>query len=134
VSSSRSAASASRRAARSWRACAERRALAPEAELDRLATFVGADADTGARGRDAALDNLRRSSPGEGRFRGGRIRIDASLARGLSYYTGAIMEINVADLAAASGGGGRYDGLVGMFSGKPCPPAAFRSVSSGSWW
>ena len=41
-----------------------------------------------------------------------RIEIDPSLARGLSYYTGAIMEINVKDLAGSLGGGGRYDNLV----------------------
>jgi histidyl-tRNA synthetase len=45
----------------------------------------------------------------------GRIAIDPSLARGLSYYTGAIMEIAVPDLAGSLGGGGRYDNLVGMF-------------------
>lgn len=43
------------------------------------------------------------------------IVIDPSLARGLSYYTGAIVEINVPDLAGSLCGGGRYDGLIGMF-------------------
>src|SRR3954465_4109249 len=45
------------------------------------------------------------------------VTLDASLARGLSYYTGAIMETAVPDLAGSLGGGGRYDGLIGMFSG-----------------
>jgi histidyl-tRNA synthetase len=92
-----------------------------ESELERLAGFVGDDA-TGV----AALDNLRdilslvRSSAAAG-----RIRLDPSLARGLSYYTGAIMEINVADLAGSLGGGGRYDNLVGMFLGQGIPACGF---------
>ena len=55
----------------------------------------------------------------------GRIKLDPSLARGLSYYTGAIMEINVPDLAGSLGGGGRYDNLVGMFSGRDIPACGF---------
>lgn len=56
---------------------------------------------------------------------GSHIKIDPSLARGLSYYTGAIMEINVPDLAGSLGGGGRYDNLVGMFSGQDVPACGF---------
>jgi histidyl-tRNA synthetase len=51
--------------------------------------------------------------------------IDPSLARGLSYYTGAIMEIAVRDLAGSLGGGGRYDTLVGMFLGRDVPACGF---------
>ncbi|MEO7538577.1 MAG: histidine--tRNA ligase, partial [Pyrinomonadaceae bacterium] len=53
------------------------------------------------------------------------IVIDPSLARGLSYYTGAIMEINVPDLAGSLGGGGRYDGLIGMFGKEQIPACGF---------
>ena len=53
------------------------------------------------------------------------IRIDPSLARGLSYYTGAIMEIAVPDLAGSLGGGGRYDNLIGMFLGRDVPACGF---------
>jgi histidyl-tRNA synthetase len=52
---------------------------------------------------------------------GAHLRFDVSLARGLSYYTGAIMEITVPDLAGSLGGGGRYDNLIGMFSGEDIP-------------
>jgi histidyl-tRNA synthetase len=53
------------------------------------------------------------------------VRIVPRLARGLSYYTGAIMEIAVPDLAGSLGGGGRYDGLIGMFSGEQIPACGF---------
>lgn len=54
-----------------------------------------------------------------------RILIDPSLARGLSYYTGSIMEISVPDLAGSLGGGGRYDGLIGMFGKEQIPACGF---------
>ena len=57
--------------------------------------------------------------------RGRHLRFDATLARGLSYYTGAIMEITVPDLAGSLGGGGRYDNLIGMFLGENIPACGF---------
>ncbi|OGE76072.1 MAG: histidine--tRNA ligase [Candidatus Doudnabacteria bacterium RIFCSPHIGHO2_02_FULL_48_21] len=50
-------------------------------------------------------------------------RIDLGLARGLDYYTGTIFEIILPDAPqyGSIAGGGRYDNLVGMFSGKPIP-------------
>jgi histidyl-tRNA synthetase len=54
-----------------------------------------------------------------------RLRFDPSLARGLSYYTGAIMEVTVPDLPGSLGGGGRYDGLIGMFLGEDVPACGF---------
>jgi len=56
---------------------------------------------------------------------GQHIRVEPSLARGLSYYTGAIFEVAVPDLAGSLGGGGRYDNLVGMFSGQSVPACGF---------
>jgi len=51
-----------------------------------------------------------------------RVRVDPTLARGLDYYTGPIWEIQVAEPKVGSlGSGGRYDKLVGMFSGRDLP-------------
>ena len=54
-----------------------------------------------------------------------KIRIDPSLARGLGYYTGTIMEINVKDMPGSIAGGGRYDNLIGMFLGTDVPACGF---------
>jgi histidyl-tRNA synthetase len=56
---------------------------------------------------------------------GNRVKLDLTLARGLSYYTGAIFEINVPDFAGSLAGGGRYDGLVGMFGKEQIPACGF---------
>jgi histidyl-tRNA synthetase len=91
------------------------------AALGRLVEFIG-DHEAGARG----VDELRRVTEYASAYGASdRIKIDPSLARGLSYYTGAIMEISVPDLAGSLGGGGRYDNLVGMFSGRDIPACGF---------
>jgi histidyl-tRNA synthetase len=52
---------------------------------------------------------------------GGALAFDPVLARGLSYYTGPVFEVAHAGLGASIAGGGRYDGLVGMFSKNDIP-------------
>jgi histidyl-tRNA synthetase len=68
----------------------------------------------------AAITALADATPAKG-----HIKFTPRLARGLSYYTGAIMEVSVPDLAGSLGGGGRYDGLIGMFSGEHIPACGF---------
>lgn len=47
------------------------------------------------------------------------IKLDLTLARGLSYYTGAIFEVKAKDVEIGSiTGGGRYDDLTGIFGMK----------------
>jgi histidyl-tRNA synthetase len=89
---------------------------AAEAMLARLAT--GLTDDVMLEGADDVreIQRLCAHTPAAG-----RIHVDLSLARGLSYYTGAIFEIAVPDLAGSLGGGGRYDELIGMFLGQQVP-------------
>lgn len=50
----------------------------------------------------------------------------ANLARGLDYYTSTIFELVLPDYQAGSvGGGGRYDNLIGQFTGNNCPAVGF---------
>lgn len=92
-----------------------------QAVIGRLVEFVGSN-ELGAQGV-AELQSI--LDYGEASGISSRLKIDPSLARGLSYYTGAIMEINVKDLPGSLGGGGRYDNLVGMFSGQDVPACGF---------
>jgi len=72
-----------------------------------------------ARRTVAEIMSLAESGPGKG-----HVRFTPRLARGLSYYTGAIMEIAVEGIGSL-GGGGRYDGLIGMFCGEQIPACGF---------
>jgi len=55
------------------------------------------------------------------------VEIEPSLARGLSYYTGTIIEVGLdsGDFKGSIGGGGRYDGLIGMFGKDQIPACGF---------
>ena len=54
-----------------------------------------------------------------------RMVFDATLVRGMSYYTGTIFEISMPQFGAACGGGGRYDRMVGKFTGNDVPACGF---------
>ena len=89
--------------------------------LGRLVEFIG-DNELGAKGVDELKSVVELSgAAGVGRY----LKVDPSLARGLSYYTGTIMEANVKDLPGSLGGGGRYDNLIGIFSGQDVPACGF---------
>ena len=53
------------------------------------------------------------------------IIFDPTLVRGMSYYTGTIFEIVMPELGASCGGGGRYDKMVGKFTGQEVPACGF---------
>ncbi len=50
---------------------------------------------------------------------------DPTLVRGMSYYTGTIFQISMPELGAACGGGGRYDKMIGKFTGNDVPACGF---------
>ncbi len=54
-----------------------------------------------------------------------KLVFDPTLVRGMSYYTGTIFEIDMPEFGASCGGGGRYDGMVGKFTGNDVPACGF---------
>ena len=71
------------------------------------------DSETGMKG----IEELREVIGAVGRLGiKSEIRLDISLARGLNYYTGTIIEVKARDVVIGSiSGGGRYDNLTGVF-------------------
>ncbi len=53
------------------------------------------------------------------------IVFDPTLVRGMSYYTGTIFEIAMPQFGGSCGGGGRYDKMVGKFTGRDVPACGF---------
>lgn len=81
------------------RACAERLgSFADSSVFDNLLTIVESVEQTA-----------------EGSF---RMEFDPTLVRGMSYYTGPIFEIAMEEYGGSVGGGGRYDEMIGRFTGK----------------
>ena len=93
-------------------------ALRPILELsgsndERIAALrnILANSEIGMKGIEETETILRRAGDGSA-----HIELDVSLARGLNYYTGAIIEVKALDVAIGSiTGGGRYDNLTGVF-------------------
>lgn len=99
-------------------------AAAPQANEDLLA-WLGerlATSDAGSRGVTELRQILAYSASGPA---ADHLQVDPYLARGLSYYTGMIAEVHVVGFGSSLAGGGRYDDLVGMFSGQRIPACGF---------
>ena len=91
-------------------------------QLDFLREFL-ASSETGKKGIEE-LETLLGYFNGYECFNlsGSEVRLDLTLARGLNYYTGTILEVKARDIEFGSiGGGGRYDDLTGIF-GLPGVP------------
>ena len=54
-----------------------------------------------------------------------KIIFDPTLVRGMSYYTGPIFEISMDEFGGSVGGGGRYDEMIGKFTGQNIPACGF---------
>ncbi len=50
---------------------------------------------------------------------------DPTLVRGMSYYTGTIFEVELKEFGSSCGGGGRYDEMIGKFTGQNTPACGF---------
>ena len=53
------------------------------------------------------------------------ISFDPTLVRGQSYYTGTIFEVRMDDFGGSVAGGGRYDRMIGRFTGQDTPACGF---------
>ncbi len=54
-----------------------------------------------------------------------KICFDPTLVRGQSYYTGTIFEVRMDDFGGSVAGGGRYDKMIGRFTGQDTPACGF---------
>lgn len=54
-----------------------------------------------------------------------RLIFNPCLVRGMGYYTGPIFEVSAAGLSSSIGGGGRYDEMIGRFTGQNVPACGF---------
>ena len=100
---------------------------APETMIETLQRTVGHTAEGSAALQDLAelFEYL-----GQMNVPAANVKLDLSLVRGLSYYTGAIFETVLTESQLGSlGGGGRYDRLIGQFTGTgrdlPCVGISF---------
>ena len=76
---------------------------------------------------DGVMDNLRtiRESVEAVRTCEFELAFDPTLVRGMSYYTGTIFEIEMPQFQSSVAGGGRYDEMIGKFTGNNVPACGF---------
>jgi len=80
------------------------------------------DRDVEARGRSGATTSALEALEARGYH--GWLSVDASIVRGLAYYTGTVFEV-IAEGERAIAGGGRYDGLIELLGGPRAPAVGF---------
>jgi histidyl-tRNA synthetase len=106
----------------------------PSDAVDRLLDILASSATPaalrtllGPRAGDRAWEGLQRildtvETQAAGRF---RLVFDATLVRGMGYYTGPIFEVQHGDSISSIAGGGRYDRMIGRFIGREVPATGF---------
>ncbi|MCQ2427902.1 MAG: histidine--tRNA ligase [Clostridia bacterium] len=85
-----------------------------------FAASVGGEAESVAAGLSAIMKAASAATVG-----GCSLKFDPTLVRGMSYYTGTIFEIEMDGYGYSVGGGGRYDEMLGKFSGQNVPACGF---------
>ncbi len=93
----------------------------PMERLTKLEQVAGADAGEFS----DALRNLKTiiaAVTASGRI---HLEFDPTLVRGMGYYTGTIFEVSMEGFAGSVAGGGRYDRMIGKFTGKDTPACGF---------
>ena len=76
---------------------------------------------------DGVIDNLKEifASVNSAKTADCELAFDPTLVRGMGYYTGTIYEIEMAELNCSVAGGGRYDKMIGKFTGNDTPACGF---------
>ncbi len=86
--------------------------------LDKVSEIIGDPSRT--EGLTKIIENSRAIA--KGRY---KIKFDISLVRGQGYYTGTVFEVQSENFGSSVAGGGRYDKLVGKFTGEDFPACGF---------
>lgn len=88
----------------------------------RMEEMLGQEGEAGEACRNLAyiMDTVLEASDTE--F---RLQFDPTLVRGMSYYTGTIFEVSMEGFGGSVAGGGRYDKMIGKFTGTEAPACGF---------
>lgn len=90
-------------------------------KLTKLEELVGEDASDFFE----ALQNLKTIITAISASRQIQLEFDPTLVRGMGYYTGTIFEVSMEGFSGSVAGGGRYDRMIGKFTGKDTPACGF---------
>ena len=76
---------------------------------------------------DGAAENLADIMDSVAEISGGgfTLAFDPTLVRGMGYYTGTIFEVSMEGFGGSVAGGGRYDRMIGKFTGQETPACGF---------